>query len=105
MPYWMIWAIVGGLGLVAAFIIHALLQRAQGSNILGTLLFGIAGAYLAGWLLPRAIDIQTMTFNEERFFWAVIGGVLFSFAYELASTRSRKGRILIPATGGSYYAK
>jgi uncharacterized membrane protein YeaQ/YmgE (transglycosylase-associated protein family) len=99
MPEWMIWSIVAGIGLAAAVLIHAIMRQSQGTALFGTLLFGIAGALLAAWIIPRYVNAPGMSLTEERFIWAAAGGLVLSLIYELATVGSHRSRILIPSPG------
>ncbi|GEM_PF-5191478 len=98
MQDWLVWLIVAGIGLLAAVLIHAIIRQAWGGMIAGTLLFGVLGAFLAAWLLPRFVNIPQLALFEERFLWAAVGGLVVSLIYELATAGSRvhRNRILIP---------
>ncbi len=97
MQEWMQWLIVAGIGLAAAILIHALVRQAWGGLFAGTLLFGVLGAFLAAWLLPRLINIPGLALFEERLLWAAVGGLVLPLIYELASAGSsvHRSRILI----------
>lgn len=99
MPEWLVWTIVGMIGLAVALIVHAMLRQARGSELIGTLLLGIAGAFLGAWMLPRIVETAGLSLAEARFLWAVVGGLVLSLIYELALTGTHQSRILIPTQG------
>lgn len=100
MAEWMLWTIVGGIGLLAAVVVHAIARQSQGSALLGVLILGVVGALLAAWILPRYVGMPGMSLTEKRFIWAAIGGLVLPLLYELASIGSQRSRILIPVPGG-----
>lgn len=101
MAEWLQWLIVAAIGLVAAIVMHALIRQAWGGLFAGTFLFGILGAFIAAWLLPRFVNIPQLALFEERFLWAALGGLVLALIYELATAGSdvHRSRILIPAPG------
>lgn len=97
MQEWIVWAIVGAIGLVIALFVHSIMKQASGPAIFGTLLLGIAGAYLAAFILPQTRISIAGALNSERFLWAIVGSAVLSFIYELTAIGSHRSRILIPA--------
>jgi uncharacterized membrane protein YeaQ/YmgE (transglycosylase-associated protein family) len=71
--HFIIWLIIGGLaGWIAGLIVQG-----TGFGIIGDIIIGIIGAFIAGWLLPRlGINIGTGNAYLNQGINAVIGAVI-----------------------------
>lgn len=94
MAIWLTWVIVIAIGLVVGFIIHALMKFAQGSDLFATLFAGIVGALIAAYYIAPYVSLSLTSLLADRFAWAVIGGAVLSFVFELMFVGSRRGHVL-----------
>lgn len=71
--HFIIWLIIGGLaGWIAGLIVQG-----TGFGIIGDIIIGIVGAFIAGWLLPRlGLHIGTGNAYLNQGINAVIGAVI-----------------------------
>ncbi|TFB48976.1 GlsB/YeaQ/YmgE family stress response membrane protein [Cryobacterium tagatosivorans] len=78
------------LGLIAGAIAKMLLPGTQGGGWLITLVLGVVGAILGGWLASLLFNVEMGTFFEWRT-WviAILGSIVVLLVYGLF-TRSRK---------------
>lgn len=93
MEAWMTWLIVIGIGLVTAFVVHALMRMTQGSSIFTTLLLGALGALAAAYYAAPYIRIAEVSMMGERFTAAFLGALVLSIVAELLFAGSRRGRV------------
>ncbi len=87
------WLIVIGIGLVTAFVVHALMRMAQGSSIFTTLLLGVIGALAAAYYIAPYINIADVSAAGERFTAAFLGALVLSLIAESLYAGSRRGRV------------
>jgi len=71
--HFIIWLIIGGLaGWIAGLIVQG-----TGFGIIGDIIIGIIGAFIAGWLLPRlGVHIGTGNAHIDEGINAIIGAVI-----------------------------
>lgn len=94
METWVLWLIVIGIGIVVGFVVHAAIKYTQGSEILATLLAGALGALLAARFVPPYLGIPELSLMNERFLWAIVGGVILSLIVELSYAGTKQGRVV-----------
>jgi uncharacterized membrane protein YeaQ/YmgE (transglycosylase-associated protein family) len=78
------------LGLVAGLIARAIYPGTQPGGVLATLLLGIVGAVVGGWIGRvftggTAAEYQSLTFGG--IVWAVVGSIVVLFAYSMVGRR------------------
>ncbi|QDZ39451.1 GlsB/YeaQ/YmgE family stress response membrane protein [Euhalothece natronophila Z-M001] len=88
-----IWAI---LGLIAGTIAKAIYPGEQKTGVLGTILLGILGAQLGGWVGrelfdTRTADLRNLTFAEviPSLLMAILGAIAIIFIWGLLTKPSR----------------
>jgi len=78
------------LGLIAGAIAKQLLPGAQGGGLLMTMLLGVVGALLGGWLGSVLFDVDLGGFFEIRMWLiAIVGSILVLVIYGFFA-RSRR---------------
>jgi len=78
------------LGLIAGAIAKALLPGTQGGGWVITLVLGVVGALLGGWLANLLFNVEMGTFFDWRtWIIAILGSIVVLLVYGLF-TRSRK---------------
>jgi len=76
-------------GLIAGFIAKFLMPGRDGGGLIMTILLGVAGAFLGGWIgkelgIGREFGFCTVSgFNMASFFTAVVGALILLFIYRL----------------------
>lgn len=82
------WIVIGGLaGLAARWVTKRRL------GLIVTVLVGIAGAVIGGWLLTAATNGPGLTgFSMRSFLIAFVGAVVLLFVYGLITGRRRNAR-------------
>jgi uncharacterized membrane protein YeaQ/YmgE (transglycosylase-associated protein family) len=84
----LVWALFGLLAGVAAKFIGKQPERTDPMGIVFTILLGIAGAVLGGWLSSVLFNWDVNSFSIAGFAVAVAGALLLLFLYRvLTSTR------------------
>ncbi len=82
------------LGLVAGTIAKVLLPGRDPGGLLGTILIGIAGAFIGGWLsstfLDRSVDRDFV--NPTMWVSAIAGSLVLLIAYRIFFGNSRERR-------------
>ncbi|NDK31160.1 GlsB/YeaQ/YmgE family stress response membrane protein [Nesterenkonia haasae] len=73
------------LGLIAGAIARAIMPGKQPGGILVTLLTGILGALLGGWIASAifGIDVNDAFFDPATWGFAILGGLIVSFLWSL----------------------
>lgn len=79
---WLVWIILGGL---AGGIAKLLMPGKDPGGCILTILLGIAGAFVAGWL-GRAINLYGPDDNVS-FIAAIVGAFIILFIYRLIARR------------------
>ncbi|PSJ44349.1 GlsB/YeaQ/YmgE family stress response membrane protein [Zobellella endophytica] len=70
-------------GLIAGFLAKFIMPGRDGGGLIMTIILGIAGAFVGGWV-GTLIGFGSVTgFNLGSLFTAVIGAVILLFAYRL----------------------
>jgi uncharacterized membrane protein YeaQ/YmgE (transglycosylase-associated protein family) len=77
------------LGLIAGAIARAILPGKQPGGILVTLLTGILGALLGGWIASAAfgIDVNDAFFDPATWGFAILGGLIVTFIWGVVARR------------------
>lgn len=89
--YWMIF------GLIAGSIAYFISPRAKG-GFFASVLLGIAGAVVGGWLGEMFFGVGVTGFNMQSFIVAVIGSLLLLFVGRLFSRGSSSTETTPPPT-------
>lgn len=76
----LLWAV---FGIIAGLIIQAIDKGNVKGGILGTMLLGLAGALVGGYLASTFFGIEDRGFSLDSMLIAVIGGLLLSYLYRL----------------------
>ncbi|HIW99390.1 MAG TPA: GlsB/YeaQ/YmgE family stress response membrane protein [Candidatus Nesterenkonia stercoripullorum] len=78
------------LGLIAGAIARAILPGAQPGGWLVTLITGILGALLGGWIASAifSVNVNDAFFDLGTWIFAILGGLIVSFIWR-AITRGR----------------
>lgn len=83
------WAV---FGLLAGAVAKFLLPGKDPGGCIVTILFGVAGAMVGGWLGQRFFDAgATEAWSWEGFVTAVLGALVLLFLYRLLAGGSRHG--------------
>lgn len=78
------------LGLIAGVIAKTLLGRRAQHGIIVTILIGIAGALLGGWVASEYFGVATKGFFDiSTWIAAILGSAVLLLAYHLLTSRSR----------------
>jgi uncharacterized membrane protein YeaQ/YmgE (transglycosylase-associated protein family) len=79
------------LGLIAGAIAKAILPGRQGGGWIITLLLGVVGALLGGWLggLLFGVDLQEF-WSIQTWLVAIVGSIIVLLIYGLLTRNSRK---------------
>lgn len=76
-------------GLIAGFIAKFLMPGRDGGGLIMTILLGVAGSFVGGWIgkefgIGREFGFGTVSgFNVASFFTAVVGALILLFIYRL----------------------
>jgi uncharacterized membrane protein YeaQ/YmgE (transglycosylase-associated protein family) len=70
-------------GLIAGMLAKWLMPGRDGGGIIMTMLLGIAGAFVGGWIGTRLGFGSVTGFNLGSFFTAIIGALALLFVYRL----------------------
>lgn len=76
------------LGLVAGLIAKFLMPGPDPGGIIVTILIGIAGALVGGWLGQVLLGIGTTSFSWAGLLTAIIGAMILLFLYRAIAGRS-----------------
>lgn len=78
------------LGLIAGSIARAILGGRQPGGCLVTLITGVAGALLGGWIASAlfGVNVNESFFNPGTWLFAILGGLIVAFIWQ-AVTRNR----------------
>lgn len=78
------------LGLIAGVIAKTLLGRRAQHGIIVTILIGIAGALLGGWVASEYFGVAAKGFFDiSTWIAAILGSAVLLLAYHLLTSRSR----------------
>ncbi|WP_329129730.1 GlsB/YeaQ/YmgE family stress response membrane protein [Streptomyces sp. NBC_01476] len=82
------------LGLLAGGIAKILLPGRDPGGLLGTLFFGVAGAFVGGWLSAKFLDrpVRHDFFDGANWLAAIGGALVLLIAYRLVFGNSRNSR-------------
>lgn len=81
---WLAWII---FGLIAGAIAKALHPGADPGGWLVTILIGIVGSVLGGWIGSMLLGVDVTGFNISSMLVAVAGSVLLLFLYRMVTKR------------------
>ena len=77
------------LGLIAGAIAKAILPGRQGGGIFITLLLGVVGAFLGGWLGSLLFNAPLQDFfSIQTWLLAIVGSIIVLLVYGLVTKRS-----------------
>ncbi len=77
------------LGLIAGAIAKAILPGKQGGGIFITLLLGVVGAFLGGWLGGLLFNAPLQDFfSLQTWLLAIVGSIIVLLVYGMISKRS-----------------
>jgi len=81
-------------GLVIGLLARAIMPGRQAMNIPMTLVLGVVGSYLGGFLVALVTKKRVTDFNTAGLIGSLIGALLVLFIYErvVASRRAKAGR-------------
>jgi uncharacterized membrane protein YeaQ/YmgE (transglycosylase-associated protein family) len=85
----LVWAVFGLLAGVVAKFIGKQPERSDPMGIVFTILLGIAGAVIGGWVASQLFNWDINTFSIAGFAVAVGGALLLLFLYRLAMSARR----------------
>jgi uncharacterized membrane protein YeaQ/YmgE (transglycosylase-associated protein family) len=82
------------LGLVAGTIAKVILPGRDPGGLLGTILIGIAGAFIGGWLSSTFLDrsVEHDAVNPAMWVSAIAGSLVLLIAYRIFFGHSRERR-------------
>lgn len=80
------------LGLIAGGIAKFLLPGRDPGGVVGTIFFGVAGAFVGGWLSAKILDkpIAKDFFDLATWGWAIAGALVLLIAYRILFGNSRR---------------
>ena len=81
---WLAWII---FGLIAGFVAKSIHPGNDPGGWIVTILIGIAGALLGGWLGSMLLGWDVTGFNFQSLILAIIGSVLLLWLYRMFTTR------------------
>ncbi|MBE9376445.1 GlsB/YeaQ/YmgE family stress response membrane protein [Saccharopolyspora sp. HNM0983] len=77
-------------GLIAGAVAKFILPGRDPGGIIVTILIGIGGGLLGGWIGTTFVGSQGVTgFNLGSFIWAVVGSIVLLLVYRLVFHRAR----------------
>ena|SRR5258708_634821 len=79
------WAV---FGLIVGYLTHLIDPADVGGGVVGTMLTGIIGALLGGFLAFSIFGVGISGFNLSSFFVAIIGALIFAAAERLIFRKS-----------------
>jgi uncharacterized membrane protein YeaQ/YmgE (transglycosylase-associated protein family) len=84
------------IGLIAGFLARLLVPGPDPMTVLGTLLLGIAGSFVGGFLgyLVFGADSEDGALQASGLIGSIIGAVIVLLVYRYASRRSGRTRLL-----------
>jgi uncharacterized membrane protein YeaQ/YmgE (transglycosylase-associated protein family) len=85
----LLWALFGLLAGIAAKFIGKRPERSDPMGILTTILLGIAGAVVGGWLSSVLFGWDVNSFSLAGFAVAVVGALVLLFLYSLLMSTRR----------------
>ena len=78
------------LGLIAGAIAKALMPGDQGGGMIATLILGVIGAVVGGWIGTALFDVGLENFwSIQTWIVAIVGAFIVLFIYGLITKRSR----------------
>jgi uncharacterized membrane protein YeaQ/YmgE (transglycosylase-associated protein family) len=85
----LVWALFGLLAGVVAKFIGKQPTRSDPAGIVLTIVLGIAGALIGGFIASQVFNLDINTFSLAGFLVAVAGALLLLFIYRLAMSARR----------------
>lgn len=78
------------LGLIAGAIAKAIMPGDQGGGMIATLILGVIGAVVGGWIGTALFDVGLEDFwSLQTWVVAIIGAIIVLFIYGMLTKRSR----------------
>ncbi len=74
-------------GLVAGAIAKAIHPGKDPGGWIVTILIGVAGAFVGGWLGGMFFDLPTSNWSLKGFLFAVVGAILLLWVYRLVTAK------------------
>ncbi|HLV61046.1 MAG TPA: GlsB/YeaQ/YmgE family stress response membrane protein [Fredinandcohnia sp.] len=84
-----VWIIIG---LLAGLIARAIMPGEQPGGVIVTILLGIGGAFLGGWLGSAIVGKGLTGFSFWSLLLAVVGALILLFAYQMITGAMRRRR-------------
>lgn len=84
-----VWIIIG---LLAGLIARAIMPGEQPGGVIVTILLGIGGAFLGGWLGSTIVGKGLTGFSFWSLLLAVVGALILLFAYQMITGAMRRRR-------------
>lgn len=69
------------VGLIAGYIARALVPGPDPLSLVGTLVLGVVGSYVGGFVFALFGDSEILDFNTTKLFGSVIGAVIALLIY------------------------
>ena len=69
------------VGLVAGYIARALVPGPDPLSLVGTLVLGVVGSYVGGFVFALFGDSEILDFNTTKLFGSVIGAIIALLLY------------------------
>lgn len=82
---WLVWII---FGLIAGAIAKFLMPGKDPGGFIVTILIGIVGAVVGGWLGTQLLGVGVSGFNISSFLVAIGGSLLLLFGYRMVKGRA-----------------
>jgi uncharacterized membrane protein YeaQ/YmgE (transglycosylase-associated protein family) len=74
-------------GLLVGFLARAIMPGRQSMGIVATLLLGVAGSFLGGFVVALFTHRRVLEFNTAGFIGSVLGALVVLFIYERVISR------------------
>ncbi len=84
-----VWIIIG---LLAGLIARTIMPGEQPGGVIVTILLGIGGAFLGGWLGSAIVGKGLTGFSFWSLLLAVVGALILLFAYQMITGAMRRRR-------------
>ncbi|MFO7189181.1 MAG: GlsB/YeaQ/YmgE family stress response membrane protein [Pseudomonadota bacterium] len=78
------------LGLIAGAIAKAIMPGDQGGGVFATLILGVIGAVVGGWIGSALFDVGLEDFwSLQTWILAIVGAIIVLFIYGMLTRRTR----------------